>query len=287
MIFIGDKNNAKLAAVDTLTPKPGSLEAKIFANDAYTWVDAAFDGTRDELYVTSSSQIDVYSSASKLDGTIVASRTIKPVITGFILFARAYLDKANDRLYVGVKAAYNSGVAVFEQASKLNGSVAPSRMIRGSFYQGNFALDLKRNLLYSAPENITPGAIDVFEHIDTATGELTRARTIRIPGAAWRFAVDSGHDRLYVVSEQGKMIIVDAASTAAGTTPFTMLPLPTSSYGSAVAIDATNDRLYAAYGAQTFVLNDASKLNAASATAQAAAISGPANSYIRYFAVRQ
>ncbi len=287
MIFIGDKLSYSMAAVDTLTPQPGNVTAKLFTTGTQIW-DAAFDGNHDELYVAASSQVDVYSGASKLDGTIKPTRTIVPVINGLLFVQRVFLDKANDRLYLGVKAAFNGSVAVFEQASKLSGSVAPSRIISGQILGSNFTLDLKRNLLYTSWCCSSPQEILVFEHIDTAKGETPIARRISIRDSVSSLAMDSSRDRLYITGAgPGRINILDGASTASGSAPVTSLSLPTPKSGFAITIDAANDRLYAGFGSQAFVLNDASKLSDGSATAQAAAIVGPANTLISYFAVPQ
>lgn len=284
MVFIGDRFTYKMAAIDTLTPKPGTLSAKVFASDA-RFFDAALDSTRDELYVAASTQVDVYANASKLDGAIKASRTFTPAISGLIFVQRVFLDKANDRLYLGVKAAFNGSVAVFEQASKLSGTVAPSRIISGPILGDNFTLDLKRNLLYTTWNDSSPAVIYVFDHIDTAKGETAITRRINIPGGVTNLAVDSSRNRLYMASGGG-VTILDGASTAVGNPVVTSLSLPSKNYTTAITIDALNDRLYVGLREQAFVLNDASKLNASGA-AQAVATSGPADTSILFFAVPQ
>lgn len=286
-IFIGDSGNQKIAAVDTLTPTPGTLAAKVFTTDASAWFDAAFDSARDELYVAAFTKINVYANARKLDGTITASRTITPAINGYNSLARVVLDKPNDRLYIGFKAPFSGGVAVFEQASKLNGAVAPSRIISGNISHDNFTLDLKRNLLYTSWNSTTPAEVYVFEHIDTFNGEASIARRISMPGFVQRLSIDSSRDRLYMVTGKGGVIVLDGPSTAAGRPAVTTFSLPTSNSGSAVTIDAANDRLYLGFADQAFVLNDASKLTNSTGTAQAAAIMAPANTKISYFAVPQ
>jgi len=287
MIFIGDRGNQKMAAIDTLTPTPGALAATVFATADSSWFDAAFDSTRNELYVAAYTKINVYANASKLNGTITASRTIIPAISGYNSLKRVVLDKANDRLYISFKAPFSGGLAVFEQASKLNGTVAPSRIISGNISQDNLTLDLKRNLLYTSFTSTNPSEVYVFEHIDTFNGEAAIARRISIPNFVNRISIDSSRDRLYMVAGTGSAIILDGASTAAGSPAITTLSLPTLGNASAVTIDAANDRLYLGFDAQAFVLNDASKLTNSSGTAQAAAIMGPPNTTISYFAVPQ
>lgn len=287
MIFIGDSGNQKMAAIDTLTPTPGALAATVFTNDESSWFDAAFDSSRNELYVAAFTKINVYANASKLGGAIVASRTIIPAINGYNSLKRVVLDKANDRLYISFKAPFSGGLAVFEQASKLNGTVAPSRIISGNISQDNLTLDLKRNLLYTSWTGTSPAEVYVFEHIDTFNGEAAIARRISIPNFVNRLSIDSGRDRLYMVAGTGAAIILDGASTAAGSPAVTTLSLPTVGNASAVTIDAANDRLYLGFDAQAFVLNDASKLTNSSGTAQAAAVTGLPNTVISYFAVPQ
>ena len=287
MIFIGDRGNQKMAAIDTLTPAPGALAAKVFSTNEASWFDAAFDSTRNELYVAAFDYINVYANASKLDGTITASRTITPAISGYNSLKRVFLDKANDRLYIGFKAPFSGGLAVFEQASKLNGTVAPSRIISGNISIDRWVLDLKRNLLYTSATDTAVADVYVYEHIDTFKGEATIARRISVPKVVERLSIDSSRDRLYMVAGTGGAMILDGASKATGTSAVTTLSLPTSSYASAVTIDAANDRLYLGFGQQAFVLSDASKLTNSSGAAQAVAIMGPPNTTISYFAVGQ
>lgn len=293
MIFVGDNRNYVMAAVDTLTPKPGTLTAKIFSTTATTWLGAAFDGARDELYVSAWSRIDVYANASKLDGNINASRSIIPNMSDVSTIGviggiqRVILDKANDRIYASFKSTARDGIAVFENASKLDGTVTPSRIITGSFDVLSFAIDFKRNVMYSCWSHGSPCDVFVFENIDTAKGNIEIARRSRIPTFVKGFAIDSARDRLYMVSNNGTVLILDSASTATGDARITSLVLPTMRAGSAITVDTANDRLYAGFSEQVFVLNDASKLNASSSAAQAVAITVPGNAAISYFAVPQ
>ncbi len=286
-IFIGDIGNEVLAAVDTLTPKPGALSAKIFTSDTSLWSDAAFDGTRDELYVANKNRIDVYAGASKLDGAIKPARTISPAVSGLLFVQRVVLDKANDRLYIGMKAAFNGSVAVFEQASKLSGAVTPSRIISGNLYGGSFVIDLKRNVLYDMVSGLPTTAIFAFDHIDTVNGDVTAARRLIVTGSAYGMAIDSSRDRLYINAGAGKIAIVDGVSSAAGQTAVTTLSVPATAVGSAITIDALNDRLYAGYGNTAIVLNDASKLTNANSAAQAVAVTASPTTAFSFFAVPQ
>lgn len=285
MVFLGDIRNFQMGAIDTLTLKQGTLTAKIFSTDATDWLDAAFDGTRDELYVAALGQIDVYANASKLDGTIKATRTIRPIPSLFGSIVRVILDKDNDRLYASFNAG-QGGLAVFEQASKLSGAVAPSRIMYGPFDANNFALDLKRNVMYSCWRHLDPCQIFTFEHLDTANGNIDITRRIFTPGHVTGFAMDSGRDRLYLIADRGGINILDGASTATGNPPTAWISLPSRNSGSAITIDAVNDRLYAGFEEQAFVLEGASKLTNGSATTQALAITAAGASF-SYFAVRQ
>lgn len=293
LIFVGDNRNFVMGAVDTLTPKPGTLAAKVFRTGATDWLDAAFDGTRDELYVSAWSSIDVYESASKLDGTISPSRKIIPKI-GQIAdpnliggIQRIVLDKANDRLYVSFTSTGPKGIAVFDQVSKLNGAVAASRVITGPFDTNSFAIDLKRNLLYSCWSHGSPCDVLVFENINTAQGELKVARRSRIFTFVKGFAMDSDRDRLYMGSETGTVLILDGASASTGDARVTTVALPSRYSNSAITFDPANDRLYAGFSEQVFVLDKPSLLNGTNAAAQAVAITVPGNAGTSYFAVPQ
>jgi len=287
MVFVGDTGNYKLAAIDTLTPKPGALSAKIFTSDTTQWLDGAFDGARDELYVAALNKIDVYANASKLDGTIKPARTINPDVSGLIFVQRVFLDKANDRLYIGMKARLNGAVAVFEQASKINGTVTPSRIISGPIFGNSITLDFKRNVLYALPLCCSsPTEIGVMEHIDTARGETPITRKFAVPTYVNNLALDSSRDRLYLVGD-GKVHILNSASTAVGSPAVTSLALPTARGIPVLTIDTANDRLYTGSGATAFVLDNASQLNNSSNLVQAVAVMGTPTTNISFFAVPQ
>lgn len=100
-------------------------------------------------------------------------------------------------------------------------------------------------------------------------------------------AVDGNRDRLYMTSLSGQIVILDKASTATGNASAITLGTPTQVAGGAITMDAANARLYAGFGSQALVFNDASKLTAASNAAQAVAVSGTASTTISFFSVPQ
>ncbi len=98
----------------------------------YIW-GAAYDATRDELYLADSNvggPIYVVSSASSADGTVAPSRSIGGPATELAGPSQLGYDAGNDRLVV--IDAHGDNVKVFDLASTLDGDVAPTRVIGGS-----------------------------------------------------------------------------------------------------------------------------------------------------------
>ena len=90
--------------------------------------DVALDKSRDMLYVADDIDIFVFNSASSAatTGNVPFTRDISP---GFTVSA-IFLDATNNRLYVADQAA--DAIAIFDNASTLNGPVKPNRVVQGT-----------------------------------------------------------------------------------------------------------------------------------------------------------
>ena len=100
----------------------------------YLW-GAAYDVTRDELYLADQTSaydrpIMVIANASTASGEVVPDRTIGGPATEDMWPSQISYDAANDRL-IAVDTFHND-VKVFDNASTLDGDVAPSRVIGGA-----------------------------------------------------------------------------------------------------------------------------------------------------------
>lgn len=101
---------------------------------------AAYDASRDELYLSdqaSEGPIFVIADASVADGPVTPARVIVGPATQLVGASQINYDVANDRLVV-VDADGNS-VKVFDNASTLDGDVAPTRVIGGTLLPLNYS----------------------------------------------------------------------------------------------------------------------------------------------------
>ena len=163
--------------------------------------------------------IQVFDSASTASA---ATPTRNITITTNFIFDIA-VDTTRDILYVYDNNASNfTQIAVFDSASTLNGTVAPSRTISlvdsgGGGPIGLF-IDAANDRLY-VPRNV--GTISVFDIVHSATdavpASVVPSRTINLPVPTYSAVfVELSSNRLYAVDANGVNIIANA-STVTGT----------------------------------------------------------------------
>jgi hypothetical protein len=114
--------------------------------------DVAVDDTKDLLYVADTRDVLVFTSASTVNGNAAFGHDIK---AGFVI-AAMYLDSGNDRLFLADSGA--NAINIYDNASTLNGTVAPTRSVVGSSTQLN------------APSGI---AVDALNKLIVANGNNT------------------------------------------------------------------------------------------------------------------
>ncbi len=135
--------------------------------------DVAVDDAKDLLYVADTRDVLVFTSASTVNGDPAFSRDIK---AGFII-AAMYLDSGNDRLYLADSGA--NAIHVFDSASTLNGTVAPSRTIFGSSTQLNqpsgIAVDALNKLIVANQGN---SSLTIYINAGAANGNVAPIATI-------------------------------------------------------------------------------------------------------------
>jgi 6-phosphogluconolactonase (cycloisomerase 2 family) len=146
--------------------------------------DVALDKGRDMLYVADDIDIFVFNSASAAatNGNVAFARDISP---GFAVSA-IFIDATSNRLFVADQAA--DAIAIFDNASTLNGPVAATRVIQGAATHlavpSGVQVDGTGRLIVSNVGNGTtiPPTITIFANAATADGNI--APVAEITGSA-------------------------------------------------------------------------------------------------------
>ncbi len=215
------------------------------------------DTTRDMIYATepSSGRIEIFHNASTINGTIVPNRTISGINTMLDSPMHVFIDVVNDRLYVTNYLSIEK-ILVFNNASTINGDVAPDRTISGGSTglvgpHGIF-VDTVNDRLYISDE--LDNSVRIWNSASTVNGNIAPDRVIS--GAATTFGnpegiiVDVVNDRLYVGDPLGNGIkIWNSASTVTGNTPPSRVirgPDTTLNCPLGIFVDSKNQRLYVA-----------------------------------------
>ncbi len=189
-----------------------------------------YDNASDRLFVANYGGQNVlrFENFSQLSGNVAPDGVLEGLNTGLIGPARVFLDPVNDWLYV---TDYDTAsIRVFENASTLDGDIAPIRVIAG----GNtnlvgpegIVIDLVRDILYVADSD--GNAIRVWGNASTVSGNVAPDRVIT--GSSTLLAtptdifLESVADHLYVAnlyapSVSPEITIYHSASTANGDTP--------------------------------------------------------------------
>jgi hypothetical protein len=136
--------------------------------------DVALDKGRDMLYVADDIDIFVFNSASAAatNGNVPFARDISP---GFAVSA-IFIDATNNRLYAADQAA--DAIAIFDNASTLNGTVNPTRVIQGLATHlavpSGVAIDGAGRLIVSNVGNGTtiPPTITIYANAAIADGNI-------------------------------------------------------------------------------------------------------------------
>lgn len=142
--------------------------------------DVALDKSRDMLYVADDTEIFVFNSASaaSTNGNVAFARDISP---GFAVSA-IFIDSTNNRLFVADQAA--DAVAIFDNASTLNGPVKATRAVQGTATHlavpSGVTVDGAGRLIVSNVGNGTtiPPTITIYANAATADGNLAPAAEI-------------------------------------------------------------------------------------------------------------
>jgi hypothetical protein len=139
------------------------------------------------------------------------------------------LDTVRNMLFVAVvnptPLPATTSVMVFDNASGLNGNVAPDRVITLTPTVGPVALfsDAANDRLYVARR--TAQSVEQYENASTANGTPAPDRTVLLPSPIDRIRVLVATDRLYALS-QFVLYIVPGISTAVGPVAATAVQAP-------------------------------------------------------------
>lgn len=210
--------------VANVSAADGTVTATTFAA-AGSWsiTSLQYDAARDILYALSrDGELHVFDGASTAADGHSAARIVQgPSLTGLLdRDARMSLDGAADRLFV----SHPEGtVAVFEDASTIDGEVAPDRLIDVDHpvdFLWGAAYDASRDELYLADQTVGQN-IYVIAEASTADGLVAPSRIIGGPGnlleSPSQIGYDVANDRLVAVDTDNDDIkVYDAASTLDG-----------------------------------------------------------------------
>ena len=232
--------------VNTDPPSGPLMVDRSFYGDVSSTLSLALDTAHDRLYLGSGSNVYVYSSASMTGGLVLAGR----VITGLGAAGSLFIDTGNNSLYVGDIGA---GVKVFAPADMAMGMATATRAITGpfgtSFEINGVAVDAGKDILYVSSHTSSPSTSDQITLFtaSTATGQATPTATITPAGMSnnlGNIALDSMHNRLYVVGPSPTVMVFDLVSGLSGAQTATRtITLP--HIVQSIVIDPVNDRLYA------------------------------------------
>lgn len=157
-----------------------------------------------QLYVASNSGVVRFNNASVATGNITPAATVKGPTTTLSAPQHLLVDPTGDRLFVANAGA--SSILIFDNASTINGDVAPTRTISGTATllaaPHDLAIDPLNNLLYVADGT----QVLVFQSASTITGNIPPVHNIAMGFAVGAMALDVTNNRLYVADPSGNTI---------------------------------------------------------------------------------
>lgn len=177
-LYVANTGDLSVVIFDGVSTKTGAVAPTRTIAGAATGLlqptDVALDKGRDMLYVADDIDIFVFNSASAstTTGNVPFARDISP---GFTVSA-IFLDATNNRLFVADQAA--DAVAIFDNASTLNGPVKATRVVQGAATHlavpSGVTVDGGGRLIVSNVGNGTtiPPTITIYANAATADGNL-------------------------------------------------------------------------------------------------------------------
>jgi DNA-binding beta-propeller fold protein YncE len=238
-LYISNAGDGSLIAFDNALSAEGNiLPSRRFPEAISGPIGVFLDEANDTLYVANTAQnaILIYENASTLTpalGSAIATRVISGPKTGLAGPFGVVYDPASGRLYVVNR---ENSVAVFQAncagAAALSGNIAPCQTLVGTATLLDFpkalALDTSKDILYIS--NSGTNSILVYPKASQSIdGNLAPTREIKPHSATteidsilqlpFGLAIDSAHDRLYVVNTgrtRPAIFIYENASSLSG-----------------------------------------------------------------------
>jgi hypothetical protein len=177
-LFVANRDDLSVVIFDNVSTKNGNVAPTRTLAGLQTGLgqptDVALDKGRDMLYVADDIDIFVFNaaSASTTNGNIAFARDMSP---GFVISA-IFLDATNNRLFVADPAA--DAIAIFDNASTLNGTITPTRVIQGTATHlsvpSGVQVDGAGRLIVSNVGNTTtlPATITIYANAATIDGNI-------------------------------------------------------------------------------------------------------------------
>jgi DNA-binding beta-propeller fold protein YncE len=215
-LYVANAGASSILVFDNASTLSGSVTPTrvITSINLGTPTDVALDLVNNLLYVADNLEIAVFGNASTVNGNTPALRVILPGFTPDAL----HLDATNNRLFAADHIS--NTIDVFDGASLLSGSVAPTRTITGVDTQLSAPLGLQIDgagrLIVS---NSSPASITIYPNAATTFGDVPPAAVIsgsntQLSGPA-QLALDptTNSGELYVADPSGANVAVFSSIT--------------------------------------------------------------------------
>jgi 6-phosphogluconolactonase (cycloisomerase 2 family) len=188
-LYVANRGDLSVVIFDGVSTKTGTVNiapTRTIAGAATGLLqptDVALDKGRDMLYVADDVDIFVFNSASasSTNGNVAFARDISP---GFAVSA-IFIDATNNRLFVADQAA--DAIAIFDNASTLNGTVTASRVVQGTATHlavpSGVAVDGAGRLIVSNVGNGTTISPTITIYANAATVDANAAPVAEITGS--------------------------------------------------------------------------------------------------------
>ncbi|HKU46012.1 MAG TPA: hypothetical protein VJQ58_03950, partial [Burkholderiales bacterium] len=231
----------------------------------------ALDSSRDQLYVSTNSNILVFSNVGTATGNFAPSRIISVGAIG--VGRHLQLNSAANTLYVSNKT--NGHIYRINSASTANGVVVPSQDLTVPVGLNDtitdLALDAGHDVLYVAFNRNGIGRVGIILTISTrTTGALVLDAEFAAGGGVNpSITVDGPRDRLYVSDHLSHVFVFDNArflTNAALADRTIQLP---GFLDHRLFLETTSDRLYASVQNRVLILNNAGSASGSVTTAVA------------------
>ena len=284
-VFAADEVNGGIGSTENANPSPGTSFAitRIITGPA-TQIPVgpgcfgclpsmALDSARDQLYVSTNSNILVFNSAGTATGNIAPSRLIGGG-AGTGIRRHLQLNTASDILYVSEP---NGSIFRIDNASGANSLTPASRTLAVTTLDANnritsIALDATNDVLYLGLNRNGTGSVGIILNIaGRATGAVALDAEINAANLSTAsITVDGPRNRLYVATLFGQVLVYDMASTlTSGPAPVSRTIQLPFVMEHRLFLETTNDRLYASAQNRIVILNNAGSATGAVATAAA------------------